>query len=165
MEIGATVKRLHIVRLMAVIGTLGAGACASYRPAVVEMVPAGSDVRAELAESAQETVAEFTRGPERRWVEGRLLGSSQDSVVLELWRTDVIAGAAFAPGLVRVPLGREEVLDVAVRQTSVLKTGALVAGAVGTLLFLYQVFEGSVGGGGGGGGGIEIDLIPTRSGP
>lgn len=122
-----------------------AAGCYTYRAAPPESLPAGAAVRARLSPAGAEGVMRLTGDLSPR-VEGILVGSGPDSVVLEVWRTDLRTGRTFQPGLVRVAVPRPEVLEVNRKQLSPVRTGALAA-LVGVGAYqLYRVLWDDAGG-------------------
>ena len=139
--------------------------CSVYMPTELEQVRPGSTLRVRLDDSAVGRVQELTRSPQDGSVAGALLGVSPDSLVLSIWRTDLVnTGVAFRPGTVRVPLHRSDVVSVERKEVSTLRTGVLLTLLAGGAFFaLKEAFGGSRGGiSGGGGGGPDIILLPAR---
>jgi hypothetical protein len=131
---------------------LSAG-CYTFRATEVEAIRPGIDVRASLNPAGEETVLALT-GERHPRVVGRLERLPGDSVVLSVWRTDLIT-SSFQPGRIELPLRRDQIAGVEEKRLSGIKTGSLVAGiAAGLYLFVRVVWQGTGGGllpGGGGG--------------
>jgi len=141
------------------------GGCATYHETSLEALTVGGEVRARLSDSGSRRLEEVTAGNDSDQVDGTLAGVGADSLVLEVWRSDLVTGGAFRPGRVRVPFQRGEVIEIQERRVSYLRTGVLlgavvVAGAV----LISESIGGGRAGGQGGGGGPEITLLPRRLG-
>jgi hypothetical protein len=135
--------------------------CETFQPASLDSLPPGSRVRALLTDHGAERMGELRRGGDDERVEGMLMSTGPDSLVLEVWRTDLATAAVFDPGRVRVPLGRADVLQISERQFSTLRTGALLAGLAGAAYLLIEtIWNGAGGTVDGGGGGPAIQLLP-----
>ena len=119
--------------------------CHTFRATSVEAVRPGMEVKATLLAGGVETVSALT-GERTTSVVGRLERLPADSVVLSMWRTDLIT-SNFQPGRIEVPLRRDQVAAVEEKRLSRSRTGALLAGlGAGLYLFVRIVWQG-VGGG------------------
>ena len=119
---------------------LGAG-CYTFRATDVAAVRPGIDVRASLSPAGEEAVLALT-GERHPRVVGRLERLRADSVVLSVWRSDLIA-SNFAPGRIELPLRREQISGVEEKRLSATKTGGLLAGiGAGLYLFVRGVWQG-----------------------
>lgn len=122
---------------MSLLGLLVLGGCYTFRPATVETLPPGALVRARLSPAGAEEVRSLTGDPTDR-VEGSFVRLSPDSLVLEVWRTDLRSERAFAPGRMRLPLPTQHVVDVTEKRLSYGRTGAVTAALA---LGVYQVYR------------------------
>jgi len=141
--------------------------CAVYVQSTLEEIEPGADVRVEVAPRAVGMMQEVTRSNTDRTVDGSLQGVTPDSVVLDLWRMDMMSSdPSFRPGHVRVPVTRSDVTNVWEKRLSPVRTGALLALLAGGVYLVLDAAFGGVGGGifGGGGGGPDIILIPAFGG-
>lgn len=132
------------------LALLACAGCYSFQPAPIESLLAGSAVRAHLNQRGVQQVAALT-GESTDQVDGTLVRTHADTVVLSIWRADLGDQLAFDPGRVQLLLQRQDLARVAERRISYLKTGALAAGIAGGLYLLIQTLWDSAGGGAGGG--------------
>jgi len=121
--------------LLAVLALLGG--CYTLRPAAIESLPAGATVRARLTPAGTENVSALT-GRESPRLEGRFVRANPDTVLLDVWRTDLRLGRDFAPGRLPVSLPRRDVVEVAEKRLSLVRTGA-VAAVLG--VGAYQIYR------------------------
>ncbi len=113
------------------------GSCYTFRPTAIEGIPAGSVMRAHLTPAGAEEASTLT-GEARARIEGSVVRTSPDTVVLEVWRTDLRLDRNFTPGRLQVPLQTRYIVDVAEKRLSIARTGAV---AVVLGLGVYQVYR------------------------
>lgn len=124
---------------------LASGGCYTYRPVAVESLPAGSTVRARLSPAGSVEVAALTGEPTER-IEGSFVRMSPDTLVLEIWRTDLRTERAFAPGRLQLPLQKRYVLDLTEKRLSYARTGAVTAALAVAAYQVYHLLAADAGG-------------------
>jgi len=143
---------------------LACGGCYTYRPATLDALRPGAAVRAHLTSSGAEGVAQLT-GSNSRTLDARFVRSDRDTVVLEVWRSDMMAERAFTPGRLQVPVRRGSIDGVAEKRLSFARTGVLAAVlAVGGYQIVRLAWDraGGSADGDGSGPGPVIVRIPVR---
>ena len=150
-------------RMLLPIVLLACGGCYTYRPAALESLRSGVPVRARLSSAGAEGVSQLT-GSLERTLDARFILSDADSVVLEVWRTDIAAERAFTPGRLRIPVRRTYIEDVAQKRLSYARTGVLAAVIAAGSYQLYRMVWDRAGGtpDGGGSQGPAITINPGR---
>ena len=160
-------RRATALRLVAFLLLVGGAGCSVYVPASLTEVTPGSSIRVRVDPAVALRAQEFTRAIEDEFLDGSLVEMTRDSIVVALWRTDLMATRSLRAGTVRVPLQHDEVLESYTRQISRSRTGLLAAAVIGGAFVLArELFGGSSGGvSGGAGGGAQIIMIPGTPGP
>lgn len=120
----------------------------------MESLVPGLDVRARLSAVGAEQVRERI-GEETPVLEGTFITADSESVLFEVWRTD-LALRTFQPGRIEVPLPRGEIVGLERKRLSLLRTGVLGAGIAGGVYLFLRALWGDAGGFLGLGGGDEI---------
>ena len=130
--------------------------CYTFDAAAIESVRPGMDVRARLSAVGRERVTDLT-GDRRGTVDGSLVRTDAETVVLSVWRTDLLA-SNFEPGRLELPLQRDDIVRLERKRLSVPRTGGVFAGmAAGLYLLVRFLWEGAGGGSlPGDGGGDDI---------
>lgn len=136
-------RRTSTALLLLATLSLSAG-CYTFESSTIEAVRPGMDLRARLSPSGVETVTELTGEP-RTSVDGRLERMDGETVVLSVWRTDLI-GSNFEPGRLELPLPRAQIVGLEEKRLSHLRTGGVVAGITAGLYLFVRVVWGGVGG-------------------
>ena len=145
-----------------VVGVLASAGCSTFKPATLDSVPLGTDVRLQLTDAGEARVEEFVGREGSEVIQGTLLRANRDSLSLETWRADMVATRSFQAGRIAVPLGRADVIGVEQKEFSAARTAGLTAALLGVgFLLITEVFGGSEGTGiTGGGPGPIISLVP-----
>ena len=134
--------------------------CYTYRPATLETVPAGAEVRGLLGTEARIGLEDRLR-LRLDYVNGRLVERTGDSLLVEIRSLSATDGR---PLYQRVALAQADVLRVDVKRLQVARTVALAAGlATVAILAVAKGFWSTGGDGGGNGGGNEAP--PAGGGP
>jgi hypothetical protein len=152
--ITVTVRPLLILASVVLVG------CSTFQPSALESVRPGGEIRAHLTNLGEDRVEEFMPRTSRGGIVGTLLRADADSVVVEVWRTDLMGSRVFQPGRIRIPMATGEVLGIDERRFAALRTAALTAGIA---LAAFGLFDGLLGGRGAGaverGGDPQISLL------
>ena len=148
------------VRPLLILVSVVLAGCFTFQPSTVESVRPGGEIRAHLTNLGEDRVEEFMPRTSRGGIVGTLLRADADSVVVEVWRTDLMGSRVFQPGRIRIPMATGEVLGIDERRFAPLRTAALTAGIA---LAAFGLFDGLLGGRGAGvverGGDPQISLL------
>ena len=123
---------------------LACSGCHTFEPATLESLAPGHAVRASLSAAGAERVRERI-GEGAPLLEGTFVTADPESVLFEVWRTD-LALRTFQPGRIEVPLPRGEIVGLERRRLSLLRTGALGVGIAGGIYLLLRAVWGDAGG-------------------
>jgi hypothetical protein len=145
------------------IGLLAASGCYSYRPATLEAVPVGTDIRGLLGTEARITL-EDRYGRRFDQLNGTLVERNGDSVLVETRSVSAADGRALHQ---RLAVAQSDMLRVDVKRFDKVRTIAFVGGVVtlATILFVKGFYSHASGEDGGGGGPNEAPPAGDPGGP
>lgn len=141
-DVAARASRL-VGRLAALTLLLPALGCYSYGPIAAADAQPGTELRAELTADGTGPA-----GVDDGAVDGTLVASRSDTLMLAIWRGDRSPGPRFRPQRDTLAIARPRIERLQVKRLSYLRTG-LLAGGVGLGLYLVAEAFGARSEGGG----------------
>ncbi|TVP48492.1 MAG: hypothetical protein EA350_03245 [Gemmatimonadales bacterium] len=129
-------------------------ACYRYSPLVGESPRPGEEVRLRLSGAASAELSDRVGRPIRS-LEGRVLASPADSVVVDVGWGAIYAGTVFEGRRDTISFGREQLLEVDRKELSRARTTGLAAAMAVAVVAVFRALGTGRGGSGGdpGGGG------------
>jgi hypothetical protein len=143
------------------LGLVSASGCYTYRPATLDAVPVGTDIRGQLGTEAR-IALEDRYGRRIDQLNGTLVERNGDSVLVETRSVSAADGRALHQ---RLALAQADVLRVDVKRIHKVRTIVLVGGvaALAAVLFVKGFHSHASGEDGGGGGPNEAPPVrPLR---
>ena len=142
--------------LALLLGFLATSACYRYAPLLGEPPAPGAEVRVRLSGGAASELSDRVGQPVRS-LEGAVLASSPDSLVLDVGWGALYAGTMFEGRRDTLTFRSDQVLEVDERAFSAVRTTGVAVALAAVILAIFRTMAG----GGGGSGGDGTGGTPT----